>query len=465
MPKFYTSIDLNGNELKNPVLHKYAGDPVVGSVPGVDGQFLWDTTNKIFYQHNGTTWIPNIGITAAQAAAIVANTAKVTNATHTGDVTGSAALTIADAAVTNAKLAHIATATIKGRKTAATGDVEDLTKADVLGLLNVQDGANAYTHPNHSGDVTSVADGTQTIASKAVTLAKMADMATGSLIYRKTAAAGAPEVQTLATLKTDLAVSKSDVGLANVTNDAQIKKLASSTNGFVPTWNGTTGDALAAGYEVETTLAGSATKLARADAIKAYVDSLIAANDAMIYKGTLGSGGTITAIPTTYNTGWAYKVITATTYAGIACEVGDLIVAIINRAGTGNLNSDWTVIQTNIDGAVTGPASAVGDHFVSFNSTTGKLIKDSGQGAADFATAAHNHDGTYGKKYSADVGGSTNVEITHNLNTRDLAVTLREVASPYAVIMADIEFTTVNTINIKFAVAPSAAQFRVTVIG
>ena len=45
---------------------------------------------------------------------------------------------------------------------------------------------------------------TTDIANGAVTLAKMANMATASLIYRKTAGDGAPEVNTLATLKTDL---------------------------------------------------------------------------------------------------------------------------------------------------------------------------------------------------------------------------------------------------------------------
>jgi len=60
-----------------------------------------------------------------------------THPSHTGDVTGSAGLTIADAAVTNAKLAHVATATIKGRITADTGDVEDLTVAQVTTLLNI----------------------------------------------------------------------------------------------------------------------------------------------------------------------------------------------------------------------------------------------------------------------------------------------------------------------------------------
>lgn len=96
-------------------------------------------------------------------------------------------------------------------------------------------------------------------------------------------------------------------------------------------------------------------------ASKSYTDTQIstqiAAADAMIFKGTLGTGGTITALPTTYKVGYTYRVITAGTYAGVVCEVGDLIVALIDRAGTGNLNTDWTVAQTNIDGAVTSSAT------------------------------------------------------------------------------------------------------------
>ena len=60
---------------------------------------------------------------------VATNNAKVTNATHTGDVTGSGALTIANEAVTNAKMAHIATGTVKARTTAGTGDVEDIAIA------------------------------------------------------------------------------------------------------------------------------------------------------------------------------------------------------------------------------------------------------------------------------------------------------------------------------------------------
>ena len=45
-------------------------------------------------------------------SAVTLNTAKVTNATHTGDATGATALTIAAGVVTNAKLATVSTATI-----------------------------------------------------------------------------------------------------------------------------------------------------------------------------------------------------------------------------------------------------------------------------------------------------------------------------------------------------------------
>ena len=48
-----------------------------------------------------------------------------------------------------------------------------------------------YAHPNHSGDVTSVGDGAQTIANNAVTYAKMQDVsATNKLLGRSTSGAG-----------------------------------------------------------------------------------------------------------------------------------------------------------------------------------------------------------------------------------------------------------------------------------
>jgi VCBS repeat-containing protein len=161
------------------------------------------------------------------------------------------------------------------------------------------------------------------------------------------------------------------------------------TAGNLLVGNGT--DAITAAYSVQTTLSSSDTAIPRADAVIAYVDGLLSANDAMVFKGTLGTGGTITALPTTYSAGHAYKVIAAGTYAGINTEVGDLIIAVVDRSGTSNQDSDWTVVQSNLDGAVIGPASALAANFASFNGTTGKLIADSGFNSTSFSLANHTH--------------------------------------------------------------------------
>ena len=108
---------------------------------------------------------------------------------------------------------------------------------------------------------------------------------------------------------------------------------------------------------------------------KDYADSVIGANDAMVFKGTLGTGGTVTALPSTYSTGWTYRVITAGTYAGQKCEVGDLIIAIADATGSGT-NADWTVAQTNIDGAVTHNSAL----------TSGRIIIGGGNGLVSAST-------------------------------------------------------------------------------
>ena len=63
---------------------------------------------------------------------------------------------------------------------------------------------------------------------------------------------------------------------------------------------------------------------------KKYVDDAIAAlPEPMIFKGSLGTGGTITSLPTasSSNEGFTYKVITAGTYASQSAKVGDTFIS------------------------------------------------------------------------------------------------------------------------------------------
>ena len=111
---------------------------------------------------------------------------------------------------------------------------------------------------------------------------------------------------------------------------------------------------------------------------KQYVDSklstLLGANDALIFKGIIDSEH---PLPTTgYEVGHTYRVNKAGTYANQKCEQGDLIICIADALSTSTPH--WTVVQTNIDGAVIGPTSAVDNCIAVFNGTNGKIIKDSG---------------------------------------------------------------------------------------
>ena len=125
-----------------------------------------------------------------------------------GGTADTALQSIASDSISMDMLADIATDTFLGRVTASTGTVEVLSNTQAKTALDLSGTNSGDQTITLTGDVTS--SGTSslvtTIADAAVSLAKMDDVATASVFYRKTSGTGAPEVNTLATLKTDLAV-------------------------------------------------------------------------------------------------------------------------------------------------------------------------------------------------------------------------------------------------------------------
>lgn len=95
-----------------------------------------------------------------------------------------------------------------------------------------------------------------------------------------------------------------------------------------------------------------------------------------------------------YKAGQMWRVAAEGTYAGQECEVGDLIICLKDYADGTSGNSDFMVVQANIDGAVTGAESSTDGHIVVFNGATGKVIKDSEVSIASLTDAiakAHEH--------------------------------------------------------------------------
>ena len=103
--------------------------------------------------------------------------------------------------------------------------------------------------------------------------------------------------------------------------------------------------------------------------------------DVLIMKGSIGAGGNPGYLPAAgYETGWTYRVVTAGTYVGQKCDVGDLIIAIQDASPSqGSINNaHWIVAQGKIQNVVTNPSPATINHVPIFADGTGKVIGDSG---------------------------------------------------------------------------------------
>lgn len=71
------------------------------------------------------------------------------------------------------------------------------------------------------------------------------------------------------------------------------------------------------------------------------------------------------------------------------------------------------------------------------------------------------------KKHAETIGDNVATEhtVTHNLNTRDVVVTIHENQAPYEVVLADVEVTDVNSVLIRTAQAVGQDALKVVVIG
>lgn len=62
-------------------------------------------------------------------------------------------------------------------------------------------------------------------------------------------------------------------------------------------------------------------------------------------------------------------------------------------------------------------------------------------------------------------GTTTDFTITHNLNTLDTHVTVRENSAPYQVVIPDVYTVDVNNIGVMFSIAPTANKYKVIIVG
>lgn len=285
----------NGNTATSPTLNVMStGAKAIHAGTAASTGYEWKSGETVGFIYDGTNYLLIEHGTATTSYYGVTKLSSATNSTSTS-------LAATPSAVKSAyDLANTANTTAESKS--AVSYVQNLANGTTIGAITIDGTTTTIYAPTPTGQVQ--ADWTE------------ADSTAASYIQNK---------PTLATVAT----TGSYTDLSN---------------------RPTLGTAAAKGVDTSISSGSTSTNLPTTAAVVNYVSAEIGAADAMRFKGTIGTGGTVTALPSTHQIGDTYRVITAGTYAGQVCEVGDLIIALTTSGTTAN---DWTVAQTNIDGAIT----------------------------------------------------------------------------------------------------------------
>ena len=226
-----------------------------------------------------------------------------------------------------------------------------LSTADKTKLDGIASGANNYTHPNHTGDVTSAGDGATTIANNAVTNAKLAQVASSTLKGRATAGTGNAEDLTASQVRTIL----------NVADGAEVNVNAD--------WNASSGDA----QILNKPTLGTAAAAATTDfAAASHTHPATAISDSTTAGRALLTAADASAQRTSLSLGNSATLDTGTTAGTVAA--GNHSHELTSLAATGATNGH--VLTANGSGGVTFSAASGGVSGV--DSTTADVFSVSG---------------------------------------------------------------------------------------
>jgi hypothetical protein len=481
--KFLVSIDLNKNELQNAVIQNLATAPATP----LDGQIYYNTSDDTLYFWNGTAWI-----NVVQQAEILYNTFSnrpVAAAGNTG------ALFFA----TDQNLLYFS----NGTAWSQVSTFGNATSATSYGDTATNGSANTYSRSDHThgtpsltstapqnqaiGDTASV--GTATTPARAdhvhgmpsfgvvtaqTTFGASSGNGSGTSIARNDHTHGTPahdnaahsaiNLSALAVPTADVAFATYKItGLGNPTSDQDAAtkyyvdqavqgltwkaaaNLLSTVNvaltGSTGTLNIDTYGALTsadAGYRIVLTNQTTDTE----DGIYVYADNgtnytLTRSTDANPYTELIGASIYVQEGTTKAGTSWVQSNHYLTSFAGQTW---------VQIAGPGTLTAGNGInITSNVVSAVV---------------QAGAGLSLSGSGLAiDTAVVV--------RKYAASVGDGSNTTytVTHNLDTKDVQVTVYDNSSPYAEVMVDVQHTSTTAIAVLFSVAPTSNQYRVVVQG
>lgn len=206
----------------------------------------------------------------------------------------------------------------------------------------------------------------------------------------------------------------------------------------------------------------------------AAVDGVtLVANDRLLVKdGAAGADNGIYTV-TQVGTGGTPYILTRSSDADASAEV-TAGMYVWTGEGTANADTGWLLttndpITLNTTALTFTQVSALGQVTAGagLTKTGGTLDVGAGAGISVAADSIAIDTTVVARKFSVDVGdgASTSIVITHNLGTLDVLVQVYVKGTGGALVECDVQHTTTNTVTLVFAVAPSSAQYRATVLG
>lgn len=225
-----------------------------------------------------------------------------------------------------------------------------------------------------------------------------------------------------------------DASDVNLSSPADGQILEYDTSGNDPKWiNASLGTAAKKNFTTSVT-SGSG-DLVTSGAVYTAIDNL---PEPMVFKGTLGTGGTITDLPAaaSSNEGFTYKVITSGTYASQEAKVGDVFVSNGSEwvlIPAGDTDSDtWRAVKVNGTDLL---GSAISTGAVNFKSGTNVTVSGSGNDitiSADQPTVNNGvltiqKNGTQVTTFSANQSGNS----TANIEVEEAVVESLTNTTPY----------------------------------
>lgn len=453
--KFLVSIDLNKNELQNAVIQNLATAPATP----LAGQVYYNTVDNQLYIYNGTRWevagnAVQSGLLSSRPAAGSVDAGTIYYATDNYLFYYSDGSTWQQANAFGSVVTETSYGQASGNGTATNYARADHTHGTPsLGTAT----------PNAIAGVTGSA-GSATTPSKEDHTHAFTPAADLSMAGFKLTNVGTPSAGTDAANKTY--VDSVAQGL-----DTKASVVAATTT------NGTLATAFANGQVVDGVTLATADRILIKNQTDATANGIytVNASGAPTRSTDMDAGsefpsayvfveqGTVNA-----DTGWV-----CTNNSPVTLGTTNIVWTQFSGAGTYTASngvlltgSNFTFAPESGKGLQTGASgAAIKLATTSGLNVTTDLAVGAGNGISVLTNTVAIDSAVVVSKYAASVGdgSATSYTVTHNLNTRDVIVTVYDNSSPYAEVITDVAHTTTNTVTIAFSVAPTSNQYRVVV--